>query len=79
MNIRDCTSTDVRTTSPQEAIPEAARTMKEADTGALPVLNRDKPLVGTVSLGDISQTGDGLEGAAALSGVSQRDVPHKHA
>jgi CBS domain-containing protein len=143
MNIRDCMSTGVRTTSPQDTIREAARMMKEADTGALPVsendrlvgmvtdrdiairavaegkgidtpirdvmtgdieycfadedvdsvalrmsdlkvrrlpvLNRDKGLVGMVSLGDISQTGDGSQGAAALSGVSQPGGPHQHA
>lgn len=143
MNIRDCMSVGVRTTSPQDTIREAACMMKEADTGALPVgendhlvgmvtdrdiairavaegkgvetpirevmsgnieycfddedvdsvslkmsdtkvrrlpvLNRDKRLVGMVSLGDISRTGDGSQGAAALSGVSQPGGPHKRA
>ena len=143
MNIRDCMSASVRLASPQETIHEAARMMKEADTGALPVgendrlvgmvtdrdiairavaegkgvettirevmtagveycfddedvdsvalkmsdlkvrrlpvLNRDKRLVGMVSLGDISMSGDGSQGAAALSGVSQPGGPHKHA
>ena len=143
MNVHECMTTNVFLTSPQETIRDAARTMKEADTGALPVgendrlvgmitdrdiairavaegkgidtpirdvmtgdveycfddedldgvalkmsdlkvrrlpvMNRDKRLVGMISLGDISKHGDGSLGAAALSGVSQPGGPHKHA
>lgn len=124
MTIRDCMSTDVRLTSPQDTIREAARTMKDADTGALPVgendrlvgmvtdrdiavravaegkgietpirevtsgdlevrrlpvLNRDKRLVGMISLGDLAKNGNGSQGAAALSGLSQPGGPYKHA
>jgi CBS domain-containing protein len=141
MNVRECMSHDVRTTSPQATIQEAARLMKAADAGAvpvgendrlvgmitdrdiavravaegrsfdtpvrdvmtaeieyvfddedlddvsmkmgdlkvrrLPVLNRDKRLVGIISLGDIAKSDDPAHGAAALSGASQSGGPHQ--
>jgi len=45
----------------------------------LPVLNRDKRLVGVVSLGDLSQSpeDDGRRSAAALSGVSTPGGEHR--
>jgi CBS domain-containing protein len=143
MNVRDCMSPDVRITSPQETIRDAARLMKQTDTGALPVgendrlvgmitdrdiavravaegrsadtpvrevmtreveyvfedddlaaasskmsqlkvrrlpvLNRDKRLVGILSLGDVSKNPDVSHGARALSGVSQPGGPHAQA
>ena len=53
--------------------------MSDLKVRRLPVLNRDKRLIGMISLGDISKGGDGSQGAAALSGVSQPGGPHKHA
>jgi CBS domain-containing protein len=143
MNVRDCMSHDVHLTSPDETMQAAARMMKEADTGALPVgendrlvgmvtdrdiavrgvgegrsfetpvrevmttkieyvfedddlgdvsakmgelkvrrlpvLNREKRLVGIVSLGDIAKADSASYGAKALSGVSEPGGPHTHA
>ena len=42
MNIRDCMSTDARLTSPRGTIGDAARMMKDAGTGALPVGDNDR-------------------------------------
>jgi CBS domain-containing protein len=53
MNVSDCMSPDVRITSPHETIQAAARTMKEADAGALPVGENDR-LVGMVTDRDIA-------------------------
>jgi CBS domain-containing protein len=143
MNVNACMSTDVRICAPEDTIQEAARTMKDVDTGAipvgendrlvgmitdrdiairavaagrgpdtkvreamssdicycfededvtdvalqmadlqvrrLPVLNRDKRLVGIISLGDIAVTSDGDTSGAALSGVSQSGGQHNQA
>jgi len=143
MHVRDCMSHDVRITSPQATIRDAARLMKDVDTGALPVgdndrlvgmitdrdialravaegknvdtpvrdvmtpdieyvfddddiddatskmsrskvrrlpvLSREKRLVGILSLGDISQGGEASQGARALSGVSKPGGPHAQA
>ncbi|MBV9511052.1 MAG: CBS domain-containing protein [Caulobacteraceae bacterium] len=140
MNVRDCMSHDVRLTSPQASIRDAACIMKSCEAGAipvgendrlvgiitdrdialravaegktfdtpvgeimsktieyvfddedlddaslkmselkvrrLPVLNRQKRLVGILSLGDIAKGDDSARSHAALSGVSQPGGPH---
>lgn len=61
-----------------EDLDSVALKMSDMKVRRLPVLNRDKRLVGMVSLGDIAQDGDGSRGAAALSGVSQPGGSHKN-
>ena len=51
-------------------IAEVARQMGERQVRRLPVVSRDKDLVGIVSLGDISQSGEGDAAEMALEGVS---------
>jgi CBS domain-containing protein len=80
----DPTSTPVSQVMSREAvkycfedddIDTVARNMAGLQLRRLPVLNRNKRLVGILSLGDISQqgrAGDGLDSAAnALRGISQ--------
>jgi len=59
-------------------VTEAARLMNENQIRRLAVLNRDKRLVGIVSLGDLAvQTGDkGLAGHT-LAGVSEPATPRR--
>ena len=52
MNVRDCMSADVRITSPQASIRDAARIMKEVDAGVVPVGENDR-LVGMITDRDI--------------------------
>jgi CBS domain-containing protein len=53
-------------------ISEVAANMADMKVRRLPVVNRDKRLVGILSLGDISQAGDQEKPAIrALSGVSE--------
>jgi CBS domain-containing protein len=52
MNVEACMSTDIRIASPAQPIRDAARTMKEIDTGFLPVGENDR-LVGIVTDRDI--------------------------
>jgi len=53
-------------------VREAARLMKERDVRRLVVLNRDKRLVGVVSLGDLAtETGDAGLAGRTLEDVSQ--------
>lgn len=51
-------------------IDEVARNMAEQQVRRLPVVSRDKRLVGIVSLGDISLAAT-REGGQALTGISQ--------
>ncbi len=62
-----------------EDVDSVALKMSDLKVRRLPMLNRDKRLVGMISLGDVSKTGNGSQGTAALSGVSQPGGPHKHA
>ena len=52
--VRDVMSGDVKYVFEDETIEEAARIMGELQVRRLPVLNRDKRLVGIVSLGDLA-------------------------
>ena len=52
MNIRDVMTSNPRTVSPDESIQNAARIMREEDTGAVPVVDKGRP-VGIVTDRDI--------------------------
>ena len=59
-----------------EDLEQVARTMAEQQVRRMPVLNRDKRLVGIVSLGDISGRTRASTAGEALQGVSQRGGQH---
>jgi CBS domain-containing protein len=52
MNIRDVMTSNPRTVSPQDTIQNAARIMRDEDTGAVPVVDNGRP-VGIVTDRDI--------------------------
>jgi CBS domain-containing protein len=55
-----------------ESVEEAARIMSERQVRRLPVVNRDKRLVGIVALGDFAVQPEDVQPASeALSGISQ--------
>jgi CBS domain-containing protein/hemerythrin superfamily protein len=75
---------DLKSTTAQEAmsavviycfedddVNHAAQLMEQQQVRRLPVLNRQKELVGIVSLGDIAVAGDRTLGGKALEGVSR--------
>jgi CBS-domain-containing membrane protein len=62
-------SSEVKYVYEDELVEDAARNMKELQVRRLPVLNRDKRLVGIISLGDLAAkkpgpAGDALRGIA---------------
>lgn len=61
-----------------EDLDDVASQMSDLQVRRLPVLNRDKRLVGVISLGDISHVDDdgGLRTAAALSQVTEPSSRH---
>ena len=71
-HIRDVMSREVLYCYDDERLDDVARQMRELQIRRMPVLNREKRLVGIVSIGDLALTDD--EGTAraanALSGVS---------
>lgn len=52
--VGDVMSPDIRYVYEDESLDDAARTMGELQVRRLPVLNRDKRLVGILSLGDVA-------------------------
>ena len=52
--VRDVMSSEVKYVFEDDSVDEVARTMSELQVRRLPVLNRDKRLVGIVSLGDLA-------------------------
>lgn len=75
--VREVMSADVCYCFEDEDIDEVARNMGDIKVRRLPVVNREKRLVGVVSLGDISQTRDTLGSSGhALRGISEPGGMH---
>lgn len=73
--VKDLMTRGVRTLGPQDTVVLAAQAMEELDVGALPVLDRDKRLVGILSLGDLAAKGDVQQAGAALADISEPSRP----
>jgi CBS domain-containing protein len=75
MNVSSCMSTDVRITSPNETIRDAARAMKDLDAGVLPVGENDR-LVGMITDRDIAvrAVAEGKGPDTAVKDVMSREV-----
>lgn len=69
-HVRDVMSRDIKYIYEDESLEDAARNMSQLKVRRLPVLNRDKRLVGIVSLGDVA-TKAAKTAAGALKNVSQ--------
>jgi CBS domain-containing protein len=74
--IRDVMSHDVKYCFIDQDLDEVTRNMAEIQVRRLPVLDRDKRLVGIVSLGDIATVGEAREAGEALSGISMPGGQH---
>jgi len=69
--VRDVMSQQVRYCYDDQLVEEVMRNMGDIQVRRLPVLNRDKRLVGIVSLGDVVQDSDNdEESASALRQIS---------
>lgn len=69
--VREIMSPEIRYIYDDELVEDAARNMTELQVRRLPVLNREKRLVGIVSLGDLALKRKS-DAADALKGVSRR-------
>ncbi|MGR3455661.1 CBS domain-containing protein [Pseudooceanicola sp.] len=67
---------EVRYCFDDQDVDEVARNMGEQQLHRLPVVNRDKRLVGIVALADIAFTAGDRPGATALSGISEPRGAH---
>jgi CBS domain-containing protein len=75
--VRDIMSSEIRYCFDDQELDEVAANMADVKVRRLPVVSRDKRLVGIVSLGDIALADDPGEAAsAALCGVSEPGGEH---
>jgi CBS domain-containing protein len=68
--VREVMSADVHYIFADESVERAASRMGELQVRRLPVLNRDKRLVGIISLGDVSRS----DGATDDSGAALKEI-----
>jgi len=74
--VRDVMTEDVKYCFDDQELEEVTRNMADIRVRRLPVLNRDKRLVGILSLGDIAISRDGKDAGDALRGISQPGGEH---
>jgi CBS domain-containing protein len=74
--VRDVMTPEVKYCFEDEDVAHVARNMAEQKLQRLPVMNRDKHLVGIVSLGDIAIQGDSNVVDTAVSGMKEPGGPH---
>jgi CBS domain-containing protein len=69
--VGECMSPQVMYCFEDEAMEEVAENMADIQVRRLPVVNRDKRLVGIVSLADLTTLADAEDAAEALRGISR--------
>ncbi|HVV27344.1 MAG TPA: DUF2267 domain-containing protein [Rhizomicrobium sp.] len=69
--VRDVMTADIKYCFADQEVDEIAANMADIQVRRLPVLNRDKRLVGILSLCDIATSEDPEQAAEALSGISR--------
>ena len=77
--VRDVMSRDIKYCYEDEEIDHVAKNMGDIRVRRLPVVNRDKRLVGIVSLGDVAVTEGERPAGKAVTGVSRPGGPHSQA
>jgi CBS domain-containing protein len=75
--IREVMSGDVKYCFDDEDVDDVLRNMGDLQVRRLPVLNRDKRLIGIIALGDLAtKDGETMQTGAALGGISQPGGEH---
>ena len=74
--VRDVMSAEVMYCFEDEDLSDVARNMGEQQVRRLPVISRDKRLVGIVSLGDLAVSSESDTASRAIEGVSQPGGRH---
>ena len=77
--VRDVMTEDVKYCFDDQDVEEVTRNMADIQVRRLPVLNREKRLVGILSLGDIATSSEDKAAGAALSGISRPGGEHTQA
>ena len=75
--VREVMSSEVKYCFEDEDLEHVAKNMGDMQVRRLPVVNRDKRLVGIVALGDIARKEDHATTGQAAAGVSQPGGKHR--
>ncbi|MDF3055913.1 MAG: hypothetical protein K0R17_128 [Rariglobus sp.] len=75
--VREIMSTDISFVFDDQDVEEAVQHFENEQIRRLPVLNRQKRLVGIVSLGDLAVDADAHWGGEALREISEPAQPHR--
>ncbi len=75
-SVREVMSSEVMYCYDDEEVGDVLGNMGDLQVRRLPVLNRDKRLVGIVSIGDLARNGETMEAGQALSGISRPGGEH---
>jgi CBS domain-containing protein len=74
--VREVMTADVKYCFEDEDTDQVARNMADQQVRRLPVVNRDKRLVGILSLGDLAVMQGGQPAGEALTGIPQPGGEH---
>ncbi|MFL5294907.1 MAG: CBS domain-containing protein [Phenylobacterium sp.] len=74
--VRDVMSAEIRYCYEDDSADEVLRNMSDLQVRRLPVLNREKRLVGIVSLSDLASGGEAAKSGAALRDIAQPGGEH---
>ena len=74
--VRDVMSKDVKYCFEDETVEAVSRNMGDQQIRRLPVVSRDKRLVGILSLSDVAMTRDSAHAGQALKGISRPGGAH---
>ena len=74
--VRDAMTSEVKYCFEDDDIDNVVQNMADLKVQRLPVMSRDKRLVGIISLGDIALKGDSRHTDGAMSGIKEPGGPH---
>lgn len=74
--VREVMSAEVKYCFDDEDVNDVARNMADIQVRRLPVVNRDKRLVGIIALGDIAQNAGARPAGVAIEGISEPGGQH---
>ena len=74
--VRDAMSEEVKYCFEDEDVSHVGKNMGSVQVRRLPVVSRDKRLVGILSLGDLATQGKPKAGMEALRGISEQSTQH---
>jgi CBS domain-containing protein len=74
--VRDVMTEDVKYCSQDQDLEEVTQNMGDIKVRRLPVVDRDKRLVGILSLGDVATSEEAMISADALNKISKRGGAH---